>query len=535
MRSEDRYFKELKRDELWQRYCGFTELCADDYVRIQERLLRDQINRIYNTELGGKVIGSRKPKNVDEFRQMVPLTTYDDYEPYLSEQREDVLSQKPDMWGHSTGRGGRFKWMPYTNEYLQRVARTTIASLIMATTGRKGEVNIKPKLRILFILPKPPYASSCLVDSFSQQFSFKQIPPHKLSEVLELPDRVKVGFKMAMRDGVDVIAAIASVLVSIGDQLSGQAKGMKFSPSMLHPRLMTRLLLAWFRSKRDKRSIMPKDLWPTQAIMTSGVDTKIYEEEVVRYWGVKPFEFYAGTESLFLAINTWSRNGMIFLPDLVFLEFIPYREVKNCQADPKYIPHTYLLNELDSGESYEVVISHLYGMPLVRYRIGDIIKVINLGDKETGVNLPHIVFQRRIGETIALAGLADLDEKTIWQAISNTGVKYVDWVACKEIENNQAYLRIFVEMKAEEETREATVLAGVIDRELKIMDTDYKDIGEYLNLNPVKLTFLSAGTFGRYINEQREKGADLAHLKPAHVNPPDQAVKRLIELSKIGG
>ena len=292
MHPEDRYFKELNEDELWRRYCGFTELSADDYVRIQEQLLLDQIERIYDSELGRKIIGSNKPENLNEFRRIVPLTTYDDYEPYLSEQREDALAQIPQTWGHSAGRGGRFKWMPYTNQYLEKVARTTVASLIMATCNKKGEVNIEPKVRVFFILPNRPYASACLVDSFSQQFSFIQIPPHNLAEVMDLQDRIKLGFKLALKDGVNVIAAIASVLVAMGEQLSGQTRGINLSVSMLHPKIITRLILAWLRSKKDKRSILPKDLWPTQAIMTSGVDTNIYRKDIVKYWGCEPYEFY---------------------------------------------------------------------------------------------------------------------------------------------------------------------------------------------------------------------------------------------------
>ena len=52
-------------------------------------------------------------------------------------------------------------------------------------------------------------------------------------------------------------------------------------------------------------------------------------------------------------------------------------------------------------------------------------------------------------ETIDLAGLATLDEKTVWQAIANTGVEYRDWTACKEYEHNQTYLRIYLEAREE--------------------------------------------------------------------------------------
>jgi len=45
---------------------------------------------------------------------------------------------------------------------------------------------------------------------------------------------------------------------------------------------------------------------------------------------------------------------------------------------------------------------------------------------------------------------------------------------------------------------------------------------------------LSPGTFERYREEKAKEGADLAHLKPAHMNAPDAIIKRLLELSDAG-
>jgi len=108
MLSEDRYFKTLTQDALWQRYCGFLDLSMREFMDVQKELLMDEIDRVAGSTLGKKIMGNRKPKTVKEFCQMVPLTTYEDYEPYLSERREDSLAEKPAMWCHSAGRGGAF-------------------------------------------------------------------------------------------------------------------------------------------------------------------------------------------------------------------------------------------------------------------------------------------------------------------------------------------------------------------------------------------------------------------------------------------
>lgn len=529
MLSEDKYFRDLTEAELWQRYCGFLDLSIDEFMDIQKELLMDEIERVADSFLGKKIMGERKPKSVEEFRRTVPLTTYDDYEPYLSEQREDVLAVKPHLWCHSSGRGGSFKWVPHSSEFLEKVIRVCIGSLILATSQQKGQVNISPGFRILLILPPPPYTSGAQFQTVAERLTFRAIPNPKESENMEFQERIQKGFQIALKDGVDVIGAIASVLVRMGEVFNEQAQNMRFSPSMLHPKIMVRFLRAWIRSKREKRAILPKDLWPAKAIMAGGIDTAIYKDDIAYYWGSEPYEPYGLTEAFLIAVQTWTRRGMVFPSDIVFLEFIPYDEQLEHQDDKDYQPSTVLLDEVVEGKLYEVVITHFYGMPLLRYRTKDLIKVIATKDDEAGINLPQIAFQRRVDEVINLAALAQLDEKTVWQAIVNTRIKYTDWSACKEYYQNKSFLRLYMELKEE---REAAEVATMIDEQLKVVDADYRDIDSYLGLQPVKVTVLSPGTFQRYMEEKRKEGADLAWLKPPHINASEAAIQRLLQLSE---
>jgi hypothetical protein len=259
------------------------------------------------------------------------------------------------------------------------------------------------------------------------------------------------------------------------------------------------------------------------------VDTAIYKEAIARYWGAEPYEFYTCAEGFLVAIQGWNKKGLYFLPDIAFYEFIPEEEVRKWQANETYRPHTVLFDELQAGQLYEVVITQLYGMPLLRYRMKDLIRITGLTDPETGVALPHMQFQRRVGETIDLAALARIDERTLWQALANTGLRIVDWSACKEYDGEQAYLRLFVELK---EAATPERVAALVDEHLKLVDIDYRDIESYLGLQPIRVTLLPKGTFLRYTERQRKAGADLAHLKPPHVNPSEDTLRALRELSQ---
>jgi hypothetical protein len=528
MLPEDVFFKTLSREELWKRYCGFLDLSIGEFLQIQNSLLSEQLSLVADSLLGRKILGARPPRSIEEFRRTVPLTTYDDYEPYLSEQREDALALKPALWCHSSGRGGKFKWVPHSERFMEKTARDSIAVFLLGAASRRGEIALAPGARVLTGIPLAPYTSGTIFENLRRRFTFQPLPPQDSVKSLPFREQVARAFEMALRDGFDFAGAIASILVRMGEQMSGQAAGaFKFSLSMLHPKVMFRLLRGLLRSRIQKRPIYPRDLWSPKGILAAGVDASIYREDVKRYWGVTLFDAYACTETMVIAMQSWTKTHMTFLPDSVYLEFIPHREEIRLDVKSDEI---LLLDQLEPGRLYEVVITQFFGMPLLRYRLGDVIQVTSIGDEGTGITLPQIDVRRKVGEAINLGGLCSLDERTLWGAIAAAGVPYVDWTALKEYDRNSTFLRLVIELK---EPRTAAEISRIMDEKLKAIDTDYVDIERFLGVNPVRTTIISRGSFARYVEEKLREGADLAHLKPAHVNPPPALLEKLLACGEI--
>ncbi len=525
MLEEDKYFKTLSEPEIWNRYCGFFDLSIEEFMDIQKKLLTEEIELVADSILGKKIMGDEKPKSIDEFREIVPLTTYDDYEPYLSEKQEEALAVKPYLWCHSSGQGGRFKWVPHSREAIEKAVRSYLAGAILGSCRKKGEVRVAPGLRIFAVLAPPPYSSGENFRALTQRFTTRMMPPLEPAEDETFQERIQQGFKTALRDGMDYIGSLASVLVRLGEAFTEQPGGMKLSRSLMHPAILSRLLRAFIRAKLANRPMLPKDIWQPKGILVSGVDASIYNASAAYYWGVEPLELYGGSEGLSYALQCWNRKGMTLHPDSVFWEFLPYENEQE-SGDGK----TLLFDELEEGKTYEVIMTQFHGMPLLRYRLNDIIKITCMKDEEAGINLPQIAFHRRVGEVINLGGLVWLDEKTIWQACYNTGIGFTEWTACKEYEDDKTYLRLYLELKEEHDVKE---MEKLIDEQLNSIDTNYWELHETLNLNPVRVTLLSSGTFQRYTEEKTEQGADLAHLKPAHVNPPESEVQRLLYFNEI--
>jgi hypothetical protein len=530
MLTREPIFRIGDTERIWEKFCGFFDLSMQEFMDIQNELLMEEIELVADSPLGKKIMNNQKPKSLEEFRQLVPLTTYENYTPYLDQKIEDALSQKPVIWAHTSGRSGSFKWIPYMPRYYQKLIDNVIGGFILACATRKGEVNLKGGERGLCNIPPPPYASGIVVRGLSEVLGLKIIPPLELSDTISFRDRIEIGFIMALRTKIDMVGSLTSVLVKIGESFTERTGGMKFSTSMLHPYALFRIGKAFLRNKIKKRPVLPKDLWSVKGIFCAGTDTSIYKDKVVYYWGKEPYEQYGPSELGNLAMQSWTKKTMTFIPYLSFLEFIPEREWLKNREDKKYQPQTVLLNELKEGEIYEVVGTGFYGMPFLRYRPGDLIKIVSLRDDETGIDIPQMVFKSRADDIIDLASFTRLDEKTIWQAITNTGIRYEDWTARKEYINGKPSLLLYIEIKDEINNKNIGIL---IHNNLKAIDHFYNDLEDMLEINPVQVILLSKGTFERYYFEKQAAGLDLAHLKPPHINALDSDIETLLRLSKV--
>lgn len=529
MVTKDDVLQSGNESQIWNKYCGFLALPLREFMDIQESLLFEEIGLMASTPIGKKLMNGKVPASVAEFRATVPMTVYEDYLPFLEGEKEDALPEKPVCWTHTSGRSGSFKWVPITERAYQILGQSIVTALILAAAERKGEVRFKEGVRGIYNTPPRPYFSGVAAHAVAELLSVRFIPPLERSEEMEFEERIEESFRMALRTGADFLGSMTSVLVKVGEAFADRSAAMRFSSSMLHPAVLLRVARALIRSRIEKRAMLPKDLWPVRAILCSGTDTAIYRDQVLHYWGKLPYELYACTEGGMIAFQSWNKKAMTFVPYGVFLEFIPEEEWLKGKEEPEYCPRTVLLDEVEEGKRYELVFTSFYGMPFLRYRVGDLIKIVSLKDEAAGVNLPQMLFESRADDIIDLAGFARLDEKTVWQAIANTGLEYEDWTIRKEYaKGNPNNLHLYLELKNNYNVKEVERL---INDSLVALDPFYADLGKMLKVHPLRVTLLPQGSFRRYYEEKKAAGFDLAHLKPPHMNASDEVVEFLLHLS----
>jgi len=522
-----------KTDELWQMCCGYLKLDIREFMDIQERLLLEQLQLLNKSPLGKKIMHGARPRSVTEFREQIPLTTYADYCPELERKEEDILPVKPAFWAHSSGWSGdySFKWVPVTKDYARNLSIALYGIGMLSCCDKWGDTShIPDKIKILYSVAPRPYISGTFADLLRMQTPITYMPTIEESENLTFEERIRLGFEQSVSKGLDYFFGLSLVLASVGDKFLQSSDKVNLRPYLGKPKALWRLAKGKIRSRLAGRPLLPRDIWALRGIIGSGVDSSIYKNKIKELWGRYPLDLYSCTEGGIIATQAWDYSGMTFIPNLNFLEFLPEDEQLKLQMDPSYRPMTSLLNEVEAGKNYEVIITNFHGGSLTRYRIGDMVKIQALSNESLNINLPQMNFERRVDDFIDFY-VVRLTEKSIWQAIESVGFAYEDWIAYKE--PGEQIVNILLELKNEYQ----------VDKE-HIASSIYQEITGAKNNKPIEVTgenslmdmtdfgirvnLLPQGTFNNYIARKQSEGADLAHLKPPHVNPPNEVLTELL-------
>ncbi len=522
-------------DAIWSQYCGFLDLSMEEYMAIQRRLMEEQMELWCSSMLGQSILKGKKPATIDEFRRMVPLTSYEDYADILLRKNASMLPDNPVIWIQTTWEGGRhpIKLAPYSRSMLDTFRDNVIACLILSTSRQKGSFSVDKTDKVLYGLAPLPYATGLFPLALNEAIDIRFLPAVKDAVNMSFSARNKLGFKMAMQQDVEFFFGLGSVAYAVSQSLAemggkgsvNKAELLKFRPDML-----ARILRAKHRCKKEGRPLRPKDLFHLKGFMVAGTDNRCYKDDLEELWGVRPMELFAGTEPSIIGTETWTRNGMYFFPDTCFYEFLPLKDTIRLMEQPDLQPRTYLMDEVRPGEVYEIVLTVLKGGAFARYRVGDTYRCVGLTSREDGTSIPRFEYVDRVPDIIDIAGFTRISENGIQNVLALSGLPVVGWVAVKEYTaNDRPYFHLYVEIeKAEFLNRavNAQVLRDLLTTYFKYTDQDYRDLKKILGMDPLEVTVLRNGTFAEYCAEHSRP--------PRHMNPDHCQLEELLERQRLG-
>lgn len=511
---------QYSKEEIWEEYCGFLTLSSEEFMTIQSRLLLEQIELWSSSGIGQSILKGKYPHTIEEFREMVPLTTYEDYAPILLSKQANALPGDPVLWVQTTWEGGvhPIKTAPYTKAMLNTFKHNVMSCLILATSRQKGDFDISVTDHMLYALAPMPFVTGLLPLLFNDEIDIEFLPSVKDAVNMSFKERNVQGFKLGIKKGIEYFFGLGSVLYYVSQSITSMQSGHKSLKEKLlstSPKMMARYIVAKKKCKKENRELLPKDLFQLKGFMCAGTDNHCYKADLEKMWGVSPMEIFAGTEPTCIGCETWSREGVYFFPDACFYEFIPEDELDKNINDPSYQPRTVLWNEVVPGGIYELVLTVLKGGAFARYRVGDVFRCTGIGSQLENNNIPRFQYIDRVPQIIDIAGFTRITEKSINQAIQLSRLPIESWTAKKEFtENYRPYLHLYVELQRSNLINSAIsirILQDQLGIYFRYLDQDYEDLKKILGVDPLKITLLKCGTFELY---ERKYGSKIRTMNP---------------------
>jgi hypothetical protein len=306
----------------------------------------------------------------DDFRERVPLQTYDDLAPCIERMKKgegDVLCQgQCQLYALTSGTtSGRTKFIPVTEAMLEHFRRTGLESLLWYCARVKSTRVFRG--RHLFLggstalnpipesLPFEAYAgdlsgiAALNLPKWIEEYYFE--PGAEVAQIADWP--AKVAAIVERTSGIDI-----TLLAGIPNWI---------------------LVLAYaFRSAAGKTRTL-QDIWPhLDCFVHGGVPVAPFLEELREILGPKVnfHEIYVASEGFIAAQDGHHSEGLRLMVDGgIFVEFVPMSEF-----DERRIPtlgqKTVPIWGVKPGVDYALVLTTPAG--LARYVIGDVVRFISV-------------------------------------------------------------------------------------------------------------------------------------------------------------
>ena len=396
-----------------------------------KKLIEDNKDTEYGKKFGFSNIGS-----VDDYRKAVPFTTYDDYAVYIQRMthgEKNLITTYPIVhYATTSGSVGVPKNIPVSDrtikmyaKYTSNVATALIADYVeekldrplrngkrlltaVVTQGTvadgtsKGSISGKMYSAVRELMSKVA-ASPKEVLYNTEKMNYKYL---KAFYALKEPNITVIAgpFSTAVFDLLSFIENnwqtlcndIEKGLLSTEFEIPDHVRE-KFDGDLVPDLERANELRSIFSEGFDEPFV--RKVWPNleyvNAIGAGGFVT--YTKMLRRYTGDVPMTFcnYAASEAMMAVVTQVESMEYTLIPEGGFYEFIPV-DMEDCDED--YLrEHTLLLNELEVGKDYEIVITNLSGF--YRYRIGDVITVVGYEGES-----PKICFHYRRNQMISIAG-----------------------------------------------------------------------------------------------------------------------------------
>lgn len=530
---------------------GMSEAFREDCRRAGEINRGNLLNLLrenQGTEFG-KAYGFAQIRDVDAYKRAVPLSDYRRFSPYIQSMRAgqtDVLTVYPvAAYCRTSGTEGAAKYIPVTKEALGRYTngfQVYQDELYREVGGKRLFVNtfrtdlsrpVEPVLLYTEIYYRYLYEEGFLHTrdyAGGRTLLFQRDPGDSLY--------AKAWAAVLERNLTILESVFLYDMLIFFHYLESNWQGLLQDIRRRHipekcrlPGEVAKCLLSMETDEGRLRQVeqecrkgfqgIAKRLWKKLRLV-SGIGAESFYEEnqaLQRYTEDTP-HYYLGycASECYMGMPVGEDDfRYVLLPRNAFYEFLPVKEEPSGEAPQgqqrlsEAYMQTYLPEEVEAGQSYEVAITNYSG--LYRYRMGDVVKVAGFYGES-----PLLQFAYRRNQALNLAGekmgIRQVEEAV--QGLERLGICFQEY--CFGISKGEVPGRYL--LAATVDPRAGSVgepqIEAWIDRALMQGNAEYEDLRRmgYIARPHVRLF-----TWWAYQELLEKNGLTKGHRKPKHIAP----------------
>ena len=523
-------------------------------MRAQRRTLKKILSKSKNCDYGKKY-NFKDIHSIEDFRAKVPLSTYADYENYVdrmiqNKEKNLMYTGMNVRYCSSSGSVGKPKILPKSiidlwhmqcigfsasvataYHYLKDVKGVRMPAqkgpLVLILTGHKLEdgkqCNGAGQVPLLYLKP--------LLNTFSTSPVSLLIPEHE--ELLDT-SYLQLRFALEERNVSYLESIVVTLLTTMFDYLEENWEMLcdDIEKGIINPNIrITPELRKEYEKKfkpNPKRAaelrkefekgfdtpIAPR-IWPklTWAHGMVGSNLKVYVEKLRKSIGDLPLHNmgYAAAEGFFAMPTELDVHDGVLLPHCIFFEFIPIDD--DVEEDPNVEPKTLLIDELEVGKKYEIVVTNYSG--LYRYRIEDVVQVTKMYNNTPRIEL---LYRKNLDMNVA-------NEKTTTQMVDavvknlakEMGNDFKGYSLYPDHSTNPPRYCLLAEAVNPVTEEERQKYIDAMDEGFKETNEKYYKYRRWGMINRPEVLFLKEKTYWDYREMLRLKGVVLNQIKPVTI------------------
>jgi GH3 auxin-responsive promoter len=508
----------------------FTALCRTP-VQAQDRLLREILRTNANTEFGRRH-GFGGITNFEEFQERVPISTYDDLEPYITAemngQPNQLTKDPPVLFTTTSGTTGARKYIPMTRQGKRAKSHLTWLWLCGLYRDHPGIVGG----RILSVVSPEveSHAPSGVPCGAESGHAYRTMPgpvksmytaPYGVFAIEDYEAKYYTLLRLAAGQDISCIATVnPSTIVLLADRLARHSESIirdvrdgSLSPDVAVPQTLRDSLHLRPDPERARRLeqaaqsgdgvLRPGLAWPKLAAVgcwkggTVGAYLAKFDTLFPQRPPVRDLGFYATELRGSVPLSDEGDGGVVAVGTNV-LEFHPAGEDRAPEGR-----ELLTVEQLEAGERYFVYVTNASG--LYRYEMNDIVEVVGSYQRT-----PLIRFVQKGKGVVSFTGEKLYEIQVIAaveQALSGLRGRYYFIAAVAElVDGTTPRLVYLIEFDDPVADHDGSALVDRLDAALGDQNEEYQTKRKSLRYGPPIIRVVRSGEFDRYRRRMVETG-----------------------------